>query len=277
MKLCIVFVLISVPMFICSCKNGYFGKSVVRKSQYLAPAPFELAKKYIPPTILAQALNLDVRANALSDFYDLSVLNDFTRNQICAANAVAAHINRRVRYNSSSAESVLFAAKSFEFVQGDNFLAAINEDGSYVYGFAADTDYNKLADLANALVSIRDTALILDTIVGSILGDLALADKVSIDIGNDPTVFNGQPTSLTFNENVDLAIARAFAADPSLATNSVECTDFTSTCDLIICACTFAKHASSYLNIINADIEIVNAYIQLAYDLENLSSKLSVL
>jgi hypothetical protein len=265
MKLCIA-LFISMSMFLCSCTKTSFTFTRIP------------IKKHIPQEILLKTLNLDVRANALSDFYDVAVINNsFTRNEICAANAAAAHINRELTYSIYSIDNFLSAVKSLEFIQGDNFLDAINDDGYYIYGFSEYTNYNTLANLANTLSSIKDTALILDTIVSNIFDDSELVTKASIDIGSDPIVLEDQPTSRTFNENINLAIARTIDTTPSLLTNSTEYTDLTFICDLISHASIFAIHASNYLNIIKADTDIINSYTELAHDLENLSRKLSML
>jgi hypothetical protein len=271
MKLCIVFALVCVSMFYCSCKNGYkYYRPLVKTSQDL-PSLLNIPKEFLP-----QLLNLDVRANELSDFYDIAILNDFSRNEICSACAVAAYINRKMCHTIFSADNVSLAAKSFKFVQGDKFVDAINDDGSYEYGFDAATDYNKLADLANALAAINCINLILDTVVGKILGDLELAASVSIGISNNPIVSNGQPTSLIFKENVKLAIDQAFAADPSIAEKSIHCTDFTIIFDLLSGAHIFAEYTYGYLKKITADVNIINAYIQIAQDLNNINYKLNL-
>jgi hypothetical protein len=264
MKLCIAF-LISMPMFLCSCTKTFFTFTRIPKTPI---------KKHIPQEILLKTLNLDVRANALSDFYDVTVINSsFARNEICAANAAAAYINKTLIYNLDFLDSFLSAVKSLEFIQGDNFLDAINDDGYYVYGFSECRDYDTLANLANALSSIKCTALILDIIVSNIFEDSELVTKASIDIGSDPIVLENQPTSRTFNENVNLAIAKIVGTTP----NSTEYMDFTPICDLISNASIFAMHASNYLAIIKADPAIINTFREFSLDLENLSCELSML
>jgi hypothetical protein len=262
MRLCIA-VLISALMSSCSCTK--------------TPLRISYSKKHLPQEILLKTLNLDVRANSLSDFYDVAVISNFTRSEICAANAGAAYINRTLIYSLYSLDSFLSAVKSLEFIQGDNFLDAINDDGSYIYGFSEYTNYNILANLANALSSIKNTALILDIIVSNIFYDSELVTKVSIDIGSDPFVLEDPPTSITFNKHVDSVIAKTIYTTPNLLTNSTEYTDFTSICDLISHASIFAMHASNYLSIIKADPSIINTYTELAHDLENLSCKLSMI